>query len=68
MLNLRDPSARVQSSAPIAELTEETLEEGMRIEPDAIQIRDAVQRIGGWRTDLGKLDNTLIAGEDHEVE
>lgn len=29
--------------------------------------RDAVERIGGWRTDLGKVDNTLIAGEDHEL-
>lgn len=28
--------------------------------------RDVVERIGGWRTDLGKVDNTLIAGEDHE--
>jgi glycosyltransferase involved in cell wall biosynthesis len=29
--------------------------------------RDAVERVGGWRTDLGKVDNTLIAGEDHEL-
>jgi GT2 family glycosyltransferase len=29
--------------------------------------RDVVERIGGWRTDLGKVDNTLIAGEDHEL-
>jgi glucosyl-dolichyl phosphate glucuronosyltransferase len=29
--------------------------------------REAVQAIGGWRTDLGKVDNTLIAGEDHEL-
>lgn len=29
--------------------------------------RDAIERIGGWRTDLGKVDNTLIAGEDHEL-
>lgn len=29
--------------------------------------RDALERIGGWRTDLGKVDNTLIAGEDHEL-
>ena len=29
--------------------------------------RDVVARIGGWRTDLGKVDNTLIAGEDHEL-
>jgi glycosyltransferase involved in cell wall biosynthesis len=29
--------------------------------------RDALHRVGGWRTDLGKVDNTLIAGEDHEL-
>jgi glycosyltransferase involved in cell wall biosynthesis len=29
--------------------------------------RDAIDRVGGWRTDLGKVDNTLIAGEDHEL-
>ena len=29
--------------------------------------RSAVVAIGGWRTDLGKVDNTLISGEDHEI-
>jgi hypothetical protein len=29
--------------------------------------RSALAEIGGWRTDLGKVDNTLISGEDHEV-
>jgi cellulose synthase/poly-beta-1,6-N-acetylglucosamine synthase-like glycosyltransferase len=29
--------------------------------------RDALEQIGGWRTDLGKVDNSLIAGEDHEL-
>jgi len=29
--------------------------------------REALERVGGWRTDLGKVDNTLIAGEDHEL-
>lgn len=29
--------------------------------------RDAIEKVGGWRTDLGKVDNTLIAGEDHEL-
>lgn len=29
--------------------------------------RDAIEHVGGWRTDLGKVDNTLIAGEDHEL-
>src|SRR5690606_11085 len=29
--------------------------------------RTALLTIGGWRTDLGKVDNTLISGEDHEI-
>lgn len=29
--------------------------------------RDAIDRVGGWRTDLGKVDNSMIAGEDHEL-
>ena len=29
--------------------------------------RAAVLNIGGWRTDLGKVNNTLISGEDHEI-
>lgn len=29
--------------------------------------RDVVAQVGGWRTDLGKVDNTLIAGEDREL-
>lgn len=27
----------------------------------------ALVAIGGWRTDLGKVNNTLISGEDHEI-
>ena len=29
--------------------------------------REALVTIGGWRTDLGKVNNTLISGEDHEI-
>jgi cellulose synthase/poly-beta-1,6-N-acetylglucosamine synthase-like glycosyltransferase len=29
--------------------------------------REALLTIGGWRTDLGKVNNTLISGEDHEI-
>ncbi len=29
--------------------------------------RNALVAIGGWRTDLGKVNNTLISGEDHEI-
>jgi len=30
-------------------------------------LRSALTTIGGWRTDLGKVNNTLISGEDHEI-
>ena len=29
--------------------------------------RAALVTVGGWRTDLGKVNNTLISGEDHEI-
>jgi hypothetical protein len=29
--------------------------------------REALVAIGGWRTDLGKVNNSLISGEDHEI-
>jgi len=29
--------------------------------------RAALVAIGGWRTDLGKVNNTLVSGEDHEI-
>lgn len=30
-------------------------------------LRSVLVSIGGWRTDLGKVNNTLICGEDHEI-
>jgi hypothetical protein len=30
-------------------------------------LRETLLTAGGWRTDLGKVDNTLISGEDHEI-
>jgi glycosyltransferase involved in cell wall biosynthesis len=29
--------------------------------------RQAIEQVGGWRTDLGRVDNTMIAGEDREL-
>src|SRR5215467_152319 len=29
--------------------------------------RNVLISVGGWRTDLGKVNNTLICGEDHEI-
>jgi glycosyltransferase involved in cell wall biosynthesis len=30
-------------------------------------LRSVLISVGGWRTDLGKVNNTLISGEDHEI-
>ncbi len=30
-------------------------------------LRAVLVAIGGWRTDLGKVNNTLLSGEDHEI-
>lgn len=30
-------------------------------------VRHTLTKIGGWRTDLGKVNNTLTSGEDHEI-
>jgi glycosyltransferase involved in cell wall biosynthesis len=30
-------------------------------------LRSVLIAVGGWRTDLGKVNNTLISGEDHEI-
>jgi glucosyl-dolichyl phosphate glucuronosyltransferase len=29
--------------------------------------RDALERVGGWRTDLGRVDNSPVCGEDREL-
>jgi glycosyltransferase involved in cell wall biosynthesis len=30
-------------------------------------VKSVLLTVGGWRTDLGKVNNTLISGEDHEI-
>jgi glycosyltransferase involved in cell wall biosynthesis len=30
-------------------------------------MREVLVTVGGWRTDLGKVNNTLLSGEDHEI-
>jgi glycosyltransferase involved in cell wall biosynthesis len=44
-------------------------EEGQRLPVGANLAfrRQTLLDIGGWRTDLGKVNNTLISGEDHEI-
>lgn len=40
---------------------------GLPIGANLALSRQAIVTIGGWRTDLGKVNNTLISGEDHEI-
>lgn len=47
----------------VPERTDQSLPIGANV---AFQ-RSALVRIGGWRTDLGKVNNSLISGEDHEI-
>jgi glycosyltransferase involved in cell wall biosynthesis len=51
---------------PVAYLEEST---GQRLPVGAnlAFARTALATTGGWRTDLGKVNNTLISGEDHEI-
>ena len=39
----------------------------MPIGANMAMTREACQRLGGWRTDLGKLEHSLRSGEDHEL-
>jgi glycosyltransferase involved in cell wall biosynthesis len=52
--------------APLA-YRPESLGQRLPIGANLSILRSALMTIGGWRTDLGKVNNTLIAGEDHEI-
>jgi glycosyltransferase involved in cell wall biosynthesis len=45
----------------------ESLDQRLPIGANLAFVRDALVAIGGWRTDLGKVNNSLISGEDHEI-
>ena len=52
--------------API-EYTAPRFDQVLPIGANVAFLRSALAQIGGWRTDLGKVNNTLISGEDHEI-
>lgn len=45
----------------------ESLGQRLPIGANLAFVRSVLVTIGGWRTDLGKVNNTLISGEDHEI-
>jgi glycosyltransferase involved in cell wall biosynthesis len=45
----------------------ESYEQRLPIGANLAFARSALVTIRGWRTDLGKVNNTLISGEDHEI-
>jgi glycosyltransferase involved in cell wall biosynthesis len=45
----------------------ESMDQRLPIGANLAFARSALVTIGGWRTDLGKVNNTLISGEDHEI-
>jgi glycosyltransferase involved in cell wall biosynthesis len=45
----------------------ESCGQGLPIGANLSFSREALLTLGGWRTDLGKVNNTLISGEDHEI-
>ena len=51
---------------PVEYLAESTKQQ-LPIGANLAFLRSALIAIGGWRTDLGKVNNTLISGEDHEI-
>jgi glycosyltransferase involved in cell wall biosynthesis len=61
------PLAIVDYGDEPAKYTPESAGQRLPIGANLAFARDALVRIGGWRTDLGKVNNTLISGEDHEI-
>jgi glycosyltransferase involved in cell wall biosynthesis len=52
---------------PVEYLADSTTGQRLPIGANLALAREALVAIGGWRTDLGKVNNTLISGEDHEI-
>jgi glycosyltransferase involved in cell wall biosynthesis len=61
------PLALVDYGDVATEYTAESCGQRLPIGANLAFARHAVVAAGGWRTDLGKVDNTLISGEDHEI-
>ena len=61
------PLALVDYGDEPAEYTPERTGQRLPIGANLAFRRDAIVEAGGWRTDLGKVNNTLTSGEDHEI-
>jgi glycosyltransferase involved in cell wall biosynthesis len=61
------PLAIVDYGDEPADYLEDSTGQRLPIGANLAFARDALVTIGGWRTDLGKVNNTLISGEDHEI-
>lgn len=61
------PLAIVDYGDEAADYLPESMGQRLPIGANLAFARDALVAIGGWRTDLGKVNNTLISGEDHEI-
>lgn len=61
------PLAIVDYGDEPAQYTSKSAGQRLPIGANLAFVREALVRVGGWRTDLGKVNNTLISGEDHEI-
>lgn len=61
------PLALVDYGDEPAEYTADRTGQRLPIGANLAFKRDALVQVGGWRTDLGKVNNTLTSGEDHEI-
>jgi glycosyltransferase involved in cell wall biosynthesis len=61
------PLAIVDYGDEPAEYTAESRGQRLPIGANLAFLRSALLAVGGWRTDLGKVNNSLISGEDHEI-
>jgi glucosyl-dolichyl phosphate glucuronosyltransferase len=61
------PLALVDYGDTPVEYVAESTAQQLPIGANLAFLKSALIAIGGWRTDLGKVNNTLISGEDHEI-
>lgn len=61
------PLAIVDYGDEPAEYMSESHGQKLPIGANLAFLRSALLAVGGWRTDLGKVNNSLISGEDHEI-
>jgi hypothetical protein len=61
------PLALIDYGDTPAEYLPESHSQRLPIGANLAFVKSTLIAIGGWRTDLGKVNNTLISGEDHEI-